>query len=75
MFPPDGPVKATIKGKTDDKLEERRERVETHMNYQLLDEDEEYFDDTDSMGLALYFDGSTFKKVYHDDEHIDPCRR
>jgi hypothetical protein len=35
--------KAIVIGDSDERLEQMRERVETHMNYQLLEEDEEYF--------------------------------
>lgn len=68
IFPASGPVKAQVLGESNDELEDRRARVEQHMNYQVMREDRGYFWDTDQMLFALGFAGSEFKKSYHDDE-------
>lgn len=68
LFPASGPVKAKVLGESTPELEAQRERVEKHMNYQLMCEDEEYFEDVDRMLFALPFAGSAFKKSYRDPE-------
>lgn len=66
LFPPSGPVKTLVVGKSDERLEKSSARVQDHMNYQLTVEDEEYFDGVDQMLLVLPLAGSTFKKTYFD---------
>ena len=44
----------------------RADRVEKHMNYQLLYEMEEFEDDLDAMLIELPTIGCTFKKTYYD---------
>jgi chaperonin GroES len=63
LMPPGGPVKASITGKSTPEREEQRERVENFMNYQLTEEDDEYYSDTDNMLFYLPYAGSAFKKV------------
>ena len=67
FFPPQGPVKAYIVG--DDITDEKRaqgDRLQDYMNYQLTEEDDEYFDNTDQMLFYLPLSGSAFKKVFID---------
>lgn len=66
MFPPSGPVKTRIWGDLTDQVQAQGERVKEHMNYQLTEEMEEYFDDFERMLLYLSIVGSTFRKVYYD---------
>jgi len=66
IFPTNGPVKCGVVGVPNEMVEAQRERVETHMNYQVLHEDEGYFEDTDQMLFILAFHGSIFKKSYID---------
>jgi chaperonin GroES len=63
LLPPTGPVKCIIAGKETDDREEQRERVEDYMNYQLTEEDDQYYWETDSMLFYLPYAGSAFKKV------------
>lgn len=67
IFPASGPVKCQIIGDKTPQLEQQRDRVEQHMNYQITVEDEQYFWDTDKMLLILALAGSTFKKTYPDE--------
>ena len=67
FFPPQGPVKAWIVG--DEITDEKRaqgDRLQDYMNYQLTEEDDEYFDNTDQMLFYLPLSGSAFKKVFID---------
>lgn len=67
LLPPTGPVKVGTIGDVskaeDDPQIQRAERVEDYMNYQLTDEDDEYYADTDAMLFYLPYAGSAFKKV------------
>jgi chaperonin GroES len=63
LLPPTGPVKCIVLGQSTPEREEQRERVEDFMNYQLTEEDDEYYWDTDAMLFYLPFAGSAFKKV------------
>lgn len=63
LMPPAGPVKCVVMGKSNPDRDAQRERVEDFMNYQLTEEDDEYYWDTDSMLFYLPFAGSAFKKI------------
>lgn len=67
LFPASGPVKGMVIGDKTQQAEERARRVESHMNWQMIEEDEGYYDDLDQMLLVLPFAGSTFKRTYWDD--------
>lgn len=66
LFPSEGPVKTKVIGRSDVEREEQRQRVEDFMNYQLTEEDDEYFDSTDMMTMYLPYSGSAFKKIHYD---------
>ena len=66
LIPPEGPTKAKIFGDQTDEMEARRTRVEEHMNYQCMVEDEDYYPSTDRMLFELSLEGARFKKVYRD---------
>lgn len=63
LMPPEGPVKCGVLGESNQDMEDRAERVEDYMNYQLTEEDDEYYTETDDMLFALPYAGSAFKKV------------
>lgn len=67
LFPATGPVKTVVLGESSEELEQRRKRVESHMNYQVMKEDRGYFWDLDSMLFHIGFCGSTFKKHLWDE--------
>jgi len=66
IMPPEGPVKGSVIGKPSAELEDRAQRVQEYMNYQLTEEDDEYYAETDTMLLYLPYAGSAFKKVAPD---------
>lgn len=66
LFPAEGPVKTKVVGASNTEREAQSVRVENFMNYQLTDEDDEYFDSTDMMTMYLPYSGSAFKKVHFD---------
>ena len=66
MFPPAGPVGATIVGEPTEETQEQARRVSTYMNYQITEEMEEYFPDLDQMLFHLPLVGHTFKKAWLD---------
>jgi chaperonin GroES len=66
LMPPEGPVKCGVLGKSNDELEAQAERVQDYMNYQLMEEDDEYYSETDDLLLYLPYAGSAFRKVAPD---------
>lgn len=67
VFPSAGPVKCTVIGEPTPELQDQAERVQAHMNWQCLEEDELYYEDKDVMILILSLVGSTFTKTYNDE--------
>jgi chaperonin GroES len=60
-------VKCGILGKDPSgEKRDRAERIQTHMNYQLRREDDNWEEDHDRMLFALPIVGTTFKKTYYD---------
>ena len=66
LFPPSGPVKAHILGKSTPEREDQANRVQEFMNYQTTEQMPEYFDEFERMLFHLPLIGSAFKKVYYD---------
>lgn len=66
LFPPGGPVKPYIVGKVTEKREQQGDRLADYMNYQLTEEDSEYYWSTDQMLFYLPLSGSAFKKICTD---------
>ncbi len=67
LLPADGPVRTMVMGKTDPMKEMQAQRVKNFMNYQIMDQMQEYESEFDQMLFYLPLSGSTFKKVYYDD--------
>lgn len=66
LFPPKGPVGATIVGEASVATQEQAKRVTDYMNYQLTEEMTEYFPDLDQMLFHLPLVGQTYKKCWFD---------
>ena len=66
LFPPNGPVKTKIIGKSTAERELQSNRVKDFMNYQVTEQMPEYFDEFERMLFHLPLIGSAFKKVYYD---------
>ena len=64
LYPSGGPIKSVIIGQPDEEIEEQGRRVREFMNYQITQEQVEYFPDLDSMLFHLPLVGQTFKKVW-----------
>lgn len=64
VFPAAGPVKTQVIGQTSRELNKRAERVEGHMNWQMLEEDEGYYADSDQLLFVLALMGSQFRRTY-----------
>jgi len=67
LLPSDGPVRTQVMGLSTPPKEQQSQRVKNFMNYQLMDQMQEYEPEFDQMLLHLPLSGSTFKKVYYDD--------
>lgn len=66
LFSPKGSVKTVVMGKSTEEKESQAQRVRNHMNYQLMYQMEEYFDETENLLFYLPIVGSAFKKTYYD---------
>ena len=67
LLPADGPVRTQVMGLSTPPKEQQSQRVKNFMNYQLMDQMEEYEPEFDQMLFHLPLSGSTFKKIYYDD--------
>ena len=66
LMPPTGPVKGKVIGDETEEKREARTRIEDHMNYQIMEEDETYADEMDNLLMYISLAGSGFKKTYFD---------
>jgi len=67
LLPPSGPVRTIILGKETRQKQHQSQRVKQFMNYYITNVMEEYTPDMDQMLFYLPLAGSTFKKVYYDE--------
>ena len=67
LLPPEGPVRTQVMGELTKEKEAQSRRVREFMNYYLTNEAEEYTPEFDQMLFYLPLAGSTFKKVYYDE--------
>ena len=65
-FPASGPVKTVIIGKETPEKKDAAQRVQSDMNYQLMDVMQEYRPEHERMLWGLGLAGNAFKKVYYD---------
>lgn len=73
LYPAKGPVKVQVLGKHTDEKQEQAERVSNHMNYQIRNQMEEYFPETERMLFNIPIVGSGFKKLYYNGHFDRPC--
>ncbi len=66
LIPSSGPVRTQIVGVSDERTERQAQRVKNFMNYQIMEQMTEYYDDTERMLFSLSLMGSAFKKVWYD---------
>jgi len=67
LLPAGGPVRTQILGMQSPDKEQQAIRVKEYMNYQIMDQMQEYDAEFDQMLFYLPLAGSAFKKVYYDD--------
>jgi|TARA_R110000751_G_scaffold26652_1_gene71091 hypothetical protein len=67
LLPPSGPVRTVVMGKETRQKMNQSQRVKQFMNYYITNVMEEYTPDMDQMLFYLPLAGSTFKKVYYDE--------
>tara|TARA_R100001460_G_scaffold1602_2_gene5937 strand:- start:3795 stop:6200 length:2406 start_codon:yes stop_codon:yes gene_type:complete len=70
LLPPGGPVRTLVMGSSTPEKEDQAQRVKEFMNYYVTSVMEEYTPEFDQMLFYLPLAGSTFKKVYYD-ENLD----
>lgn len=67
LLPASGPVRTVVMGKETREKVDQAQRVKQFMNYYITNVMEEYTPDMDQMLFYLPLAGSTFKKVYYDE--------
>jgi hypothetical protein len=68
LLPAQGPARTLVLGSKTPEKEARAARVKDYLNYQITEVMEEFDPDFDQMLYHLGLVGSTFKKVYRDDD-------
>ena len=66
LLPAGGPVKTQVVGEETDETTAQSERVKEFMNYQITHVMEEFDPELDQMLFYLPLSGSSFKKIYYD---------
>jgi len=66
IFPAAGPVRTRVWGRSTPEKEAAASRLKEFLNYQILEEMVEYFDETERLLFALPLVGSCFRKLYFD---------
>ena len=67
LLPAGGPVNTRVVGRTNPEKEEQATRVKEFMNYQITEVMQEYDPELDQMLFYLPLSGSSFKKIYYDE--------
>ena len=73
MFPPDGPTRTKILGEVTDEKTEIAERKRDYMNWQLVEQIEEFRDEQEQLLTQLPLGGSQFMKLWYDEQKKRPC--
>ena len=73
LFPPDGPVKTKIMGESTQEKVEKAERKRDYMNWQLVEQIQEYRDEQEQLLTQLPLGGSQYMKLWYDDLKKRPC--
>jgi hypothetical protein len=67
LLPSSGPVRTVVLGKDTREKQDQAKRVKQFMNYYITNVMEDYTPDMDQMLFYLPIAGSTFKKIYYDE--------
>ena len=67
LLPSSGPVRTVVLGKDTREKQDQAHRVKQFMNYYITNVMEDYTPDMDQMLFYLPLAGSTFKKIYYDE--------
>jgi hypothetical protein len=68
LFPPEGPCKGIVRGKSNDKREAQSKRVGDFINYQYTEKMPDAYVEWSRLLFRLGISGSMFTKVYYDHE-------
>ena len=72
LFPPDGPVKTNIIGKSSTKKTEKAENKRDFLNWQLTEQIEEFRDEEEQLLTQLPLGGSQYLKIWFDEQKRRP---
>lgn len=73
LFPPNGPVRASVIGKTDKDKLAKADRKTEHMNWQLTEQVDEYRTELEQMLTQLPLGGSQYLKIYWNSDEDRPA--
>ncbi len=73
LFPPDGPVKTKITGEITDEKVAKAERKRDFMNWQIMEQIEEYRDEQEQTLTQTPLGGSQYMKIWRDDTKKRSC--
>ena len=73
LFPPDGPVKTKVMGKMDQIKADTAERKRDYLNWQIVEQIEEFRDEQEQMLTQLPLGGSQYFKLWFDEDKKRPC--
>ena len=73
LFPPDGPVRTKITGEITDEKVAKAERKRDFMNWQIMEQIEEYRDEQEQTLTQTPLGGSQYMKIWRDDTKKRSC--
>jgi chaperonin GroES len=73
LFPPDGPARTNILGEASEEKTKVAERKRDYMNWQLIEQIEEFRDEEEQLLTQLPMGGSQFMKLWYDEKKRRPC--
>ena len=75
LFPPQGPAKTKIIGLETPETQAQADRVKNELNHILVEDMEDYRDETETLLFRLALAGSAFRKTYYDPISKIPCAK
>jgi len=74
-FPASGPARTQVVGSQTPEAIQQAERVKNHLNYEIIEDIEDYEEEQDDLLFNLPLNGSAFKKIYWDDDFGRPSSK
>jgi chaperonin GroES len=72
LYPPGGPVKTQVYGSKTPEVQQKAARVKDFMDYQILEQIPDFYDEDERLLISLPLVGTSFKKLYWDEVEERP---